>query len=76
VSIASDCLIKRRVCFALQDGHTTVTWQQLSQWEDCPKWDDFSAGPYTAGGTTVSFETPCDYFTTGERRRHEQHSTT
>jgi hypothetical protein len=48
-----------------QDGHTAVSWRQLSHWEDCPKWDDFQASSYTAGSTTVSFETPCDYFTTG-----------
>lgn len=51
-----------------QDGHTTVSWQQLSHWEDCPKWGDFAAGPYTAGGRTVSFESPCDYFTTGRTK--------
>lgn len=48
-----------------QDGHSTVSWRQLSHWEECPKWESFHAGPYTAGSSTVSFESPCDYFTTG-----------
>jgi Ca2+-transporting ATPase len=50
-----------------QDGHSTVSWHQLSHWEECPKWEGFHAGPYTAGSSTVSFESPCDYFTTGVR---------
>jgi hypothetical protein len=49
----------------LQDGHTTVSWYQLSHWEDCPKWDGFTASAYTAGSTTVSFANPCEYFTVG-----------
>jgi hypothetical protein len=49
----------------LQDGHTTVSWYQLSHWEDCPKWDGFTASSYTAGSTTVSFANSCEYFTVG-----------
>ena len=26
------------------------------------------ASPYTAGGRTISFEHPCDYFTTGKAK--------
>ena len=45
------------------DGHTTVTWDQLTHWQTCPSWEGFTAGPYTAGTTTISFAHPCDYFT-------------
>lgn len=54
------------ICVTLQDGHTTVSWYQLSHWEDCPKWDNFNPSNYTAGGTTISFDEPCEYFTVGE----------
>jgi Ca2+-transporting ATPase len=27
-----------------QDGHTTVTWEQLTNWEQCPSWTDFKVG--------------------------------
>jgi hypothetical protein len=50
---------------AVQDGHTTVTWHQLTHWEECPTWKGFTASSYSAGSTTVSFDKPCDYFTTG-----------
>eukprot|EP00775_Hariotina_reticulata_P011517 gene11517-11660_t len=51
-----------------QDGHTTVSWHQLTHWEECPTWKGFTASPYTAGSTTVSFDKPCDYFTTGRTK--------
>eukprot|EP00877_Chromochloris_zofingiensis_P004035 jgi/Chrzof1/13632/Cz08g05050.t1 len=51
-----------------QDGHTTVSWYQLSHWEDCPKWDNFNPSNYTAGGTTISFDEPCEYFTVGKAK--------
>eukprot|EP00882_Tetradesmus_deserticola_P025514 GHRQ01028032.1.p1 GENE.GHRQ01028032.1~~GHRQ01028032.1.p1 ORF type:complete len:172 (-),score=24.57 GHRQ01028032.1:1015-1461(-) len=55
----------RYLGFVLQDGHTTVSWHQLSHWEECAKWEGFTASNYTAGSTTVSFSNPCDYFTVG-----------
>jgi Ca2+-transporting ATPase len=33
-----------------QDGHSTVTWQQLRSWENCHSWEGFTANNYTAGG--------------------------
>jgi Ca2+-transporting ATPase len=42
-----------------------VSWYQLSHWEECPKWQGFTAAAYTAGSTTVSFANPCEYFTVG-----------
>ena len=39
-----------------QDGHTTVTWHQLTHWEECASWaaPAFQASPYsTAGGGRV-----------------------
>lgn len=48
------------------DGHTTVTWHQLTHWEECPSWKGFKAGPFTAGGDTFTFDDPCDYFSVGK----------
>jgi Ca2+-transporting ATPase len=28
------------------DGHTLVTWAQLSNWSECPSWTDFSVSPF------------------------------
>ena len=32
------------------DGHSLVTWQQLTDWEECPTWEGF----------TVRLWFPCD----------------
>ena len=50
------------------DGHSTVTWHQLTHWQECPSWAGFKASPYTAGGRTVRFDRPCDFFTTGSAK--------
>ncbi|KAG2495960.1 hypothetical protein HYH03_005890 [Edaphochlamys debaryana] len=51
------------------DGHTTVTWQQLTNWQQCREWGNFTAGPYTlAGGGVVHFPHACDYFTIGKAK--------
>ena len=51
------------------DGHTPVTFSQLRAWESCPSWSataKFNPQPFTAGSSTVTFDSPCDYFTTGK----------
>ncbi|KAI8104565.1 hypothetical protein M9434_003120 [Picochlorum sp. BPE23] len=48
------------------DGHTVVTFDQLRNWESCESWRGFKAAPFTAGSSTVSFDTPCDYFSKGK----------
>ncbi len=48
------------------DGHTIVTFDQLRNWESCSEWRGFKASPYTAGGSVVTFDTACDYFSKGK----------
>lgn len=49
------------------DGHTLVTYSQLSNWGQCPSWSNFEVSPFSAGARTFSFDTnPCDYFQAGK----------
>ena len=52
------------------DGHTVVTWNQLSNWGKCAEWakGEFSGGSYTAGGVVYSYTgaDACSYFTEGK----------
>lgn len=49
------------------DGHTLVSFSQLTSWGECHTWKDFKVGPFTAGSELLSFDqNPCDYFTTGK----------
>lgn len=49
------------------DGHTLVTYSQLSDWGRCPSWQGFKVTPFTAGKRIFSFDSnPCDYFQTGK----------
>ncbi|WOL00686.1 calcium-transporting ATPase 1, endoplasmic reticulum-type-like [Canna indica] len=49
------------------DGHTLVTYSQLSNWGECPSWEGFKVAPFTAGARRFTFDTnPCDYFQTGK----------
>ncbi|THU58859.1 hypothetical protein C4D60_Mb03t18910 [Musa balbisiana] len=49
------------------DGHTLVTYAQLSNWGECSSWDGFKAAPFTAGSRRFTFDTnPCDYFQSGK----------
>lgn len=49
------------------DGHTLVTYSQLSNWGQCSSWDNFTASPFTAGARTFAFDDdPCDYFHAGK----------
>ncbi|KAL3130923.1 Calcium-transporting ATPase, endoplasmic reticulum-type [Trebouxia sp. C0009 RCD-2024] len=51
-----------------QDGHSTVTWYQLTHYNQCSDWPEFQASPYTAGAHTFKFSDPCDYFTYGKAK--------
>ncbi|TYI35085.1 hypothetical protein ES332_A03G051300v1 [Gossypium tomentosum] len=49
------------------DGHSLVTYSQLSNWDKCPSWVNFTASPFTAGPQVFNFDTnPCDYFRSGK----------
>ncbi|EMS63834.1 Calcium-transporting ATPase 4, endoplasmic reticulum-type [Triticum urartu] len=49
------------------DGHTLVSYSQLSNWGQCSTWDNFTAAPFTAGARTFTFDdNPCDYFQAGK----------
>ncbi|TVU36722.1 hypothetical protein EJB05_18667, partial [Eragrostis curvula] len=51
------------------DGHTLVTYNQLSNWGQCSTWEGFKANPFTAGDRVFSFEAnPCNYFTEGKAK--------
>lgn len=45
------------------DGHTLVSWEQLSNWSECPHWEGFTAAPFL--GMDFS-KNPCEYFTRGK----------
>lgn len=36
-----------------RDGHTTITWEQLTNWQQCREWDNFTAAPYKLEGEFV-----------------------
>lgn len=48
------------------DGHTAVTFNQLSHWGECRLWDDFHPSPFSAGERVFVFGDPCDYFSVGK----------
>ncbi|KAJ6805916.1 calcium-transporting ATPase 1, endoplasmic reticulum-type-like [Iris pallida] len=48
------------------DGHSLVTYSQLSNWGQCPSWENFTVTPFTAGDNVFTFDNPCDYFQTGK----------
>eukprot|EP00262_Sarcandra_glabra_P011681 TRINITY_DN2859_c0_g3_i1.p1 TRINITY_DN2859_c0_g3~~TRINITY_DN2859_c0_g3_i1.p1 ORF type:complete len:510 (-),score=84.30 TRINITY_DN2859_c0_g3_i1:121-1590(-) len=49
------------------DGHTLVSYNQLSNWGQCPSWEGFAVSPFTAGNRVFSFDAnPCDYFQAGK----------
>ncbi|GER57846.1 calcium-transporting ATPase 2 family protein [Striga asiatica] len=52
-----------------EDGHTLVTLSQLRDWSSCPLWTNFDPSPFrVAGGRTIAFSNPCDYFTAGKAK--------
>lgn len=46
------------------DGHTLVTFSQLSGWTQCPEWKDFKVNNFVEGMDLS--QNPCDYFTKGK----------
>ncbi|KAJ0979410.1 hypothetical protein J5N97_014884 [Dioscorea zingiberensis] len=49
------------------DGHTLISYSQLSNWGQCSSWEGFKVSPFTAGSRVFSFDSnPCDYFQTGK----------
>ncbi|KVH88471.1 Calcium-transporting P-type ATPase, subfamily IIA, SERCA-type [Cynara cardunculus var. scolymus] len=50
-----------------QDGHSLVTYSQLSNWGQCRSWDNFTVSPFKAGDRVFDFDSnPCDYFQGGK----------
>lgn len=47
------------------DGHSLVTWAQLSNWSECPSWPVGSFLPAPFEGMDFSAN-PCEYFTKGK----------
>ncbi|RLN30943.1 calcium-transporting ATPase 4, endoplasmic reticulum-type-like [Panicum miliaceum] len=48
------------------DGHTLVSYSQLSNWGQCSTWDNLTVTPFTAGTRTFTFDNPCEYFQAGK----------
>jgi Ca2+-transporting ATPase len=47
------------------DGHTLVTFYQLSHWGECPSWPKEDFAPAAFSGMDFS-QNPCSYFTSGK----------
>lgn len=48
------------------DGHTFISFSNLTSWGECRTWEGFQVNNFTAGSRLITFEDPCDYFTTGK----------
>merc|ERR1711893_278019 len=46
------------------DGHTLISFYQLSHWSECPNWTDFKVNNFV-DGMDLS-QNPCKYFTDGK----------
>jgi len=51
--------------FKHPDGHTLITWKQLSSFTECHKWVDFKVNNYSGINMTSD---PCGYFTIGKTK--------
>ena len=51
-----------------RDGHSTVTFHQLTHWGECANWKGFRGGSFTAGGVKydVTGKRACEYFEEGK----------
>ena len=53
------------VLYEHDDGHTLVSWKQLTNWMECSKWTDFKVNNFMG----LDFSTdPCSYFSVGKRK--------
>jgi len=50
--------------FESPDGHTLVTFSQLTHWTECPNWKDFKVNNFIEGIDLKN--SPCDYFMKGK----------
>lgn len=50
--------------FDHSDGHTLITWNQITNWVDCEKWGDFTVNNFSG----IVMKHPCDYFTIGKAK--------
>jgi len=48
------------------DGHTLVTFEQLSNWGKCSHWDNFEVADF--GGMSFAGDKACTYFTKGKEK--------
>ena len=48
------------------DGHTLVTYNQLSNWGKCTHWENFEVADF--GGMSFAGDKACSYFTTGKEK--------
>ena len=48
------------------DGHTLVSWEQLSTWTSCPSWEQGALKPHHFMPELDFSTNPCAYFTTGK----------
>lgn len=48
------------------DGHSVISFSELTSWGECHTWEGFQVKNFTAGSRLFTFEDPCDYFTTGK----------
>jgi Ca2+-transporting ATPase len=48
------------------DGHTLVSYYQLSHWGQCSTWENFSVNNF--GGMDFAGDKACSYFTTGKEK--------
>jgi len=47
------------------DGHSLITWRQLTTWTECEKWANFRVNNYIGLDLQTN---PCDYFTVGKSK--------
>jgi len=50
--------------FQHPDGHTLISWEQLTHWMQCEKWVDFKVNSFDG----IDLTHACHYFTTGKKK--------